>query len=357
MNCVSSESSSVKFRFLASVAVASLTLSSCGVLDALTGNDGYVDGVGRIPGGDFNSLITLPEGVEVDFPELLGEMIGPQVQGSRLLMVGDSIFASTSSRYGNEMCETLTKLGWQVAVEAEAGRFVDFGQKVLRSRQGEGWDGVVVFLGTNYDGNEMNYETRLRDIVEIVWPTPIVLLTTALFRDTQREVNDVILRVKDEYDNVTVLDWEKIAATPGVIGSDRVHLTTDGRAVLAASVARALEFAPDRNNGACLDSRFRDDSAVLKELMVDDSPLTTVVEIPETTTAPTLSSSSTSSTTTSTTSTTTSTTSSTSSTTSTTVAGSTTSSTSSSTSSVAASPSSTSTSSTSTTTTTSTTQP
>ena len=240
-------------------------LSSCGVLDALTGNDGYVDGVGRIPGGDFNSLITLPEGVEVNFPELLGEMIGPQVEGSRVLLVGDSIFASTSNRYGNEMCSTLTKLGWQVAVEAEAGRFVDFGQKVLRSRQGEGWDAIVVFLGTNYDGNEMNYETRLREIVEIVWPTPIVLLTTAMFRDSQREVNDIVLQMKDDYDNVTVLDWEKIATTPGVISNDRVHLTADGRAVLATAVARALEFAPDRNNGKCLDSRFTDDSEVLDD--------------------------------------------------------------------------------------------
>lgn len=255
----------MKFRLVALAAVASMGLSSCGVLDALTGNDGYVDGVGRIPGGDFNSLITLPEGVVVDFPELLGEMIGPQVEGSRVLLVGDSIFASTSRRYGNEMCDTLTKLGWQVAVEAEAGRFVDFGQKVLRSRQGEGWDAIVVFLGTNYDGNEMNYETRLRDIVEIVWPTPIVLLTTAMFRETQREVNNVVVQMKDDYDNVTVLDWEKIAKTPGVISNDRVHLTADGRAVLATAVARALEFAPDRNNGKCLDSRFTDDSEVLDD--------------------------------------------------------------------------------------------
>jgi hypothetical protein len=285
----------VKRRHPALVATAALLLSSCGVLDALTGNDGYVDGVGRIPGGDFNSLIVLPEGVTVDFPELLGEMIGPQIEGSRVLLVGDSIFASTSSRYGNEMCDTLTKLGWQVAVEAEAGRFVDFGQQVLKSRQGEGWDAIVVFLGTNYDGNEVNYETRLREIVEMTWPTPIALLTTAMFRETQREVNDVILRVKDEYDNVTVLDWEKIATTPGVISNDRVHLTVDGRAVLAASVARALEFAPDRNNGKCLDSRFTDDSEVLddEEIVPVDTTVpaepvveTTVPEAESTTSVP-----------------------------------------------------------------------
>ena len=67
----------------------------------------FLNGVGRIPGGDFNSLITLPDGVDLTFPELIGKMIGPQIEGNRVLLIGDSIFASTSSRYGNEMCNTL----------------------------------------------------------------------------------------------------------------------------------------------------------------------------------------------------------------------------------------------------------
>lgn len=283
-NCA--RTASKPMRRLAFVVVLSLALTSCGLIDALTGNDGYVDGVGRIPGGDFNSLITLPEGVEVNFPELEGEMIGPQVGGSRLLMIGDSIFASTSSRYGNEMCNTLMLLGWQVAMEAEAGQFVDFGQKVLRSRFDEGWDAVVVFLGTNYDGNIANYETRLREIVETVWPTKMVLLTTASFRESQREVNESIRRMREEYDNITVLNWGTIAETPGVISRDGVHLTTDGRAVLATAVARALEFAPDRNNGKCLDSRFTDDSAVLDDDFVDGGTSETTVVTPSETTTP-----------------------------------------------------------------------
>ena len=41
----------------------------------------FLGGVGRIPGGDFNSLITLPDGVDVTFPELIGKMIGPQIEG------------------------------------------------------------------------------------------------------------------------------------------------------------------------------------------------------------------------------------------------------------------------------------
>ena len=92
---------------------------------SLFGGSDRLDGFGRIPSGEFNTVVTLPDGVTIDFPELIGNMIGPQVSGSRVLIIGDSIIASTSSRYGNEMCTTLTKLGWQVAVDAQAGEFID----------------------------------------------------------------------------------------------------------------------------------------------------------------------------------------------------------------------------------------
>ncbi len=86
-------------KVVALVCASSLTMTGCGVVNFLTNRNNVVDGVGRIPGGNFASLVTLPEGVTIDFPELLGPMIGPQVGGSRVLMIGDSIMASTSSRY------------------------------------------------------------------------------------------------------------------------------------------------------------------------------------------------------------------------------------------------------------------
>lgn len=243
---------------LLAVALA-VALSACG---ALPGTDGYLEGVGRIPGGDFESIVALPEGVAVDFPELAGDPLGRAAQGTRLLMIGDSILASTSSRYGDEMCRTLVQLGWDVALEAEAGSFVNFGQKVLRSRFDEGWDAIVVFLGTNFDGNAANYETRLRDIVETVWPVPVLLLTTGTFRAEQRDVNEVIWAVRDSYDNVTVLDWSRILETGGLLSDDGVHLNRNGRRVIASAIARAVQFAPTDKPGTCLDARFRDDSKV-----------------------------------------------------------------------------------------------
>ena len=151
-------------KIAALVCASSLTMTGCSVVNFLTNRSNVVDGVGRIPGGDFASLVTLPEGVSIDFPELLGPMMGPQVGGPRVLMIGDSIMASTSSNYGNEMCDTLVQLGWQIEVAAQSGSFVDFGLKVLDQRLEAGWDTAVVFLGTNFDGNQANFENKMRNL-------------------------------------------------------------------------------------------------------------------------------------------------------------------------------------------------
>jgi hypothetical protein len=271
------------------IAVFLAAIISWGAYRFVVNSDSYLSGVGRIPGGDFNTLVTLPDGIDLTFPELIGKMIGPQIQGNRVLMIGDSIFASTSSRYGNEMCDTLTQLGWQVAVEAQAGEFIDFGSRVLGRRWEEGWDTAVVFLGTNFDGNIVRYEEKLREMFDVLSQNPFVVLTTAEFRPKQLEVNEVIKRLAEEYGNVTVLDWAAVASSNGLIGRDGVHLTADGRAVLATAVARSLEFARDRTNGECLKPVFRDDSKVLDAMpttvagetvttdVVDDGGATTVV--------------------------------------------------------------------------------
>ncbi len=271
-------------KIAALVCASSLTMTGCGVVDFLTNRSNVVDGVGRIPGGDFASLVTLPDGVSIDFPELLGPMIGPQVGGPRVLMIGDSIMASTSSRYGNEMCDTLVQLGWQVEVEAQSGGFVDFGLKVLNERLDAGWDTAVVFLGTNFDGNQTNYENKMRQIFEKLSPMPFVVLTTALFDPRQQKVNDVIMNLASDFSNVTVLDWSIIAESDGVTGTDGIHLSPDGRSVFAAAIARALEFAPTRE-GECLPMFFRSELPVPVETVPVESETTVPVDVlPDTST-------------------------------------------------------------------------
>ena len=266
--------------FVGVIATALAVVISFGAFRFVANRSDFLNGVGRIPGGDFNSLISLPDGVDLTFPELIGKMIGPQIKGNRVLMIGDSILASTSSRYGNEMCNTLTKLGWQVAVEAQAGEFIGFGPKVLGRRWEEGWDTAVVFLGTNNDDNMVAYEEQLREMFDVLSQNPFVVLTTAEFRPKQLQINEIIKRVADEYGNITVLDWAAVARNNGLIGTDGVHLTADGRAVFATAIARSLEFARDRNNGQCLPSVFQNDSKVLVAMPTSIPEETVTSDVP-----------------------------------------------------------------------------
>ncbi len=266
--------------FVSLIATALAVVISFGAFRFAVNRSDFLNGVGRIPGGDFNTLISLPDGVDLTFPELIGKMIGPQIKGNRVLMIGDSILASTSSRYNNEMCDTLTKLGWQVAIEAQAGEFISFGAKVLGRRWEEGWDTAVVFLGTNNDDNMAEYEEKLREMFDVLSQNPFVVLTTAEFRPKQLQINEIIKRVADEYGNVTVLDWAAVARNNGLIGRDGVHLTADGRAVFATAIARSLEFSNDRNSGQCLRSVFDDDSKVLDAMPITVPGETVTTDVP-----------------------------------------------------------------------------
>ena len=248
-------------RSLAVVLVAvSLGTLSCGN-DASNSQSGQLDGIGRLPGYDFWAPVTLPDGVELDLPLPAGGPVGGRVDGNRVLLVGDSILASTAKRYGNEMCDALKPLGWQVAIEAEPGRFAEFGVQVLQARIDAVWDVVIIYLGTNYEGNESSLRAQFAQMFEITRGVETVVLTTGVFRDAQKAVNKSINSAAADYDHVHVLDWASVATLQGVAGKDKVHLSDTGRAILAQTIARALDYAPYREP-SCLDPRFRDDSGI-----------------------------------------------------------------------------------------------
>jgi hypothetical protein len=229
-----------------------------------------VAGVGTVPVAPSavrEPIVVVRPPVNQDGTE--AQLIGEIAEGNRILMIGDSILASTSSRYGNHMCDAVVPLGWQVAVEAEPSRFIDFGNRVLDRmlpdepdpEPGDDWDAAVVFLGSNYGSDQAKYEAELVRILDRLAPRPTLLLTVTEYRPNYVEVNEVVNRLGAERDNVTVLDWKTISETPGVLSSDRLHPTNAGRQVLAESVAAALGPYPD-TFGECLRATFRDDSRV-----------------------------------------------------------------------------------------------
>ena len=252
--------SAPRFRTIATLIALSGLVSSClGV-----GSDATrltLTNVGRIPGINATSGAVVVNGVRASLANLDGPVLGTVASGNRLLVLGDSILAGTASRYGGAMCAGLVPLGWRVAVEAEAGQMVGFGRTVLRDRIYEGWDAAVVFLGTNFGGSATLYEKDLTAIVKSLAPRPTLLLTASLFRPTMQQVNQVIRIVASKNPNVSVLDWSTTSVQTGVLNRDKIHPTDAGRQVLVSSIASALGEAPT-GPGACLPSKFTDDSLV-----------------------------------------------------------------------------------------------
>ena len=196
----------------------------------------------------------------------VAELIGEQIIGNRILVIGDSIMASTATRYTGYMCDELVPLGWSVAVEAEPSRFIDFGNRVLDRRldpdRGEDfdWDAAVVHLGSNYGDDQERFEAELRLILTRLAPRPTLLFTVTEYEPSYAQANESIRKLAAEFDNVTLLDWEQVSKYPGVLSSDRLHPTDDGRHVLVDMVAEALGPAT-LGEGECLKSQLTDDSA------------------------------------------------------------------------------------------------
>lgn len=273
---------------IATVGAVALLLTACGDPGAsppATAPFDTLPGVGQVPqplsfGPETTDETTTTETTEprdtVDRPDDLG-LIGERVEGNRLIVIGDSITASTARRYGGEMCFTLLPLGWAVEVNAEVARFVDFGHRVLDRRlrpdDSVDWDAAVVFLGSNYGGDADRYRAELHGILDRLEPRPTLLVTVTEFRPNRAEVNEVIRGMLDFYPQVEVLDWAEITrAERDLLSGDGLHLSPDGRARLAGEIAFALGPAPepdaaagddlgDRPAGECLSTQFTDDSA------------------------------------------------------------------------------------------------
>ena len=229
-----------------------------------------VEGVGILAVGNSDATVlstdassTAPPAVVTVTTLAPQPAIGTLVAGNRLLMIGDSITASAAKRYGGEFCKALVPLGWQVEVDAEPSRFVDFGNTVLDKRLSAKWDAAYVFLGSNYLGDQLSYRKQLEKIVQRLSPSPVVLLTETEFEDNRREVNDAITLVSAEFPNVHLLDWGSIAAANAatILRGDGLHLTNDGRGVLASTIAGLMGQAP-QPQGDCLSTSFSNDSGL-----------------------------------------------------------------------------------------------
>jgi len=177
--------------------------------------------------------------------------IGRAIDGNRVLVIGDSIFESISTRFGGQLCARLVPLGWAVEVQAENGEDVEFGLSVLDQRLAAGWDAAAVMLGNNYRDDPADFGAKLEQIVERLAPRPTLLFNVTQFDTSRAEVNYVVRSVADRHEHVTFVDWgARTSDADDLLGADGLHLSDLGRVVLADVVADQLDVVD--GTGTCL---------------------------------------------------------------------------------------------------------
>jgi hypothetical protein len=286
-----------------------LVAVACGSSDSdgatTTAVNGTVAGIGNLPAQV--STTAVDSSSETSAPiESRTLTVGELSNGPRLLMIGDSIFAAVSRRYSNMACDRLVPMGWQVAVEAERGRFIDLGLRIVKKKLPQGFDAAVLFLGTNYGKKQDVYKEYLDKILDELAPRPVIILTATEYKPFMQEVNAVIEEEVRTRDNVWLVDWREISKTPGVLWKDGIHPVDAGNVVLMDSIIEVLGNAPGNDLGECLNVEFKDDAPLSNlptiapgvETTTVDSTSTSVVAtsttvpssstLPTSTTTPTL---------------------------------------------------------------------
>lgn len=250
----------------------SLTLA-CGSTDVdvtmTTTVTGTVAGVGDLLAQPSGSGVT-----ESDSPNVTRQLtVGELSSGPRLLMIGDSIFAALSRRYSNMACDRLVPMGWQVAVEAERGRFIDLGLRIVKKKLPQGFDAAILFLGTNYGKKQDVFQEYLDKILDELAPRPVIILTATEYKPFMTQVNAVIEEEARTRENLWLVDWREISKEPGVLYKDGIHPVDIGNVLLMDSIIEVLGVAPGSAPGECLKVEFKDD-APLSNL----PPIGTVVD-------------------------------------------------------------------------------
>ena len=241
---------------LASVAACGSSISDGATTTAVTGT---VAGIGNLPVQvSTTAADSSSETSALNQSRLL--TVGELSDGPRLLMIGDSIFTAVSRRSSNMACERLVPLGWQVAVEAERGRFIDLGLRIVNKKLPQGFDAAVLFLGTNYGKKQDIYQEYLDKILDELAPRPVIILTATEYKPFMQEVNAVIEEEVRTRDNLWLVDWREISKTPGVLSKDGIHPVDAGNVVLMDSIINVLGNAPGGEPGECLKVEFKNDA-------------------------------------------------------------------------------------------------
>jgi hypothetical protein len=199
--------------------------------------------------------------------------------GTAVLLVGDTALAATTSRATDSMCEALVGAGWDVGVEAEPGRPVEFGDAVFDAvidvspATGRSWDVVGLMFGHHLSDAMVDdlgesvvdrFAEALGSLVDRIGDRPVVLYTVVETESEQVGIDDAIREIAAARPNVVLVDWAAaVAAEPELVVDGGPLPSDDGAERLASLTADVLGIVVDDADGDCIESTFVDDSAIV----------------------------------------------------------------------------------------------
>jgi hypothetical protein len=262
------------------VGLSICALTACASLDGTAEPPTQVV-LGPVPTGELPApLSTMPEllppvSTEATVPPTtapIEPLVGPivdAVSGNRILIIGDTVLASTAPRNGGAMCRVLGDFGWNAEVDTEPGRFIEFADVVIEQRlrpdDDLDWDVIAIMLGNHFDGDVEGFEETLDRVLEAVAPRPVVLYTVTELQDGQAQINGFIRSRVRFHPNIVIVDWaEASGSEPEVLlDGDGFDPTREGSDRLVLFLAAALGKVDGDQPGECFEPAFADDSAIL----------------------------------------------------------------------------------------------
>lgn len=162
----------------------------------------------------------------------------PAVPSRTAWVEGDSVLLGAA----DDTRADLAQDGWKATVAPFGGLQLVAAIDVFRNVRPEMGSVAVIELGNNYIGDPNAFGAQIDETMSVLSGMHVIWLTTALFEPRQALINDQIWAAARRWRNLDVMDWSAtVRADPWAVGPDGLHLTSDGRALMAGMIRQRLD--------------------------------------------------------------------------------------------------------------------
>jgi hypothetical protein len=205
--------------------------------EATTSAAGVHPGLRRAIGATVAGLIAAGAALSIAVPARPATA-APAIPARTAWIEGDSVLLGATA----DTQADLARDGWKATVAPFGGLQLVAAIDVFRKVRPEMGSVAVIELGNNYVGDPDAFGAQIDQAMSVLAGMHVIWLTTALFEPRQSAINAQIWAAGQRWGNLEVLDWSStVHADPGAVGPDGLHLTTDGRSLMAGLIRQRLD--------------------------------------------------------------------------------------------------------------------